>query len=79
MHRSGLHHIGWREFSFSHRSPLTVSCAHEAHFGFKGNPYDNGIPLRIQRRTISSIRIIWPHAPTELELLPTRNLRLIMA
>jgi 4a-hydroxytetrahydrobiopterin dehydratase len=25
--------------------------AHNAHFGCKGNPYDKGIPARIQRRT----------------------------
>src|SRR5258708_18789366 len=31
------------------------SNAHHAHFGCKGNPYDNGIPARIQRRTAPSV------------------------
>src|SRR5260370_24305049 len=31
------------------------ACAHNAQFGFKGNPYDNGIPARIQRRTAPSV------------------------
>ncbi len=32
------------------------ACAHIAQFGFKGNPYDNGISPRIQRRTAASVR-----------------------
>jgi len=30
--------------------------AHNAHFRCKRNPYDNGIPARIQRRSVPSVR-----------------------
>src|SRR6267378_8028547 len=54
MRRWGRHHTGWREFSFSRRSPLSVRMRTTRIFGFKGNSYDNGIPGCIQRRTSPS-------------------------
>src|SRR2546422_4897437 len=34
------------------------ACAHNAQFGFEANPYDNGIPARIQRRTAATVRTV---------------------
>src|SRR5947208_5813043 len=35
MRRWGRHHTGWREFSFSLRSPLSVAYAYDAHSASK--------------------------------------------
>jgi 4a-hydroxytetrahydrobiopterin dehydratase len=75
MHRSGRHHIGWREFSFSRRSPFSdCAQAHNADFCCKGNPYDNRIPARVQRRTNAPAKAF----ATETALLLARRLRRIM-
>jgi hypothetical protein len=41
--------------SHARRYAISRVSTSSAHFRFKGNPYDNGIPARIQRRTVQFI------------------------